>query len=101
MERLDMLLKELLQILHDEGSADTVYAQMTLMRMRRNIAVARDSGTSQGELFAVLREQYKELFPPKGGLSEFCRWSEDFQERVRLNREVEVLLDEIRRVLDR
>lgn len=49
----------------------------------------------------VLREQYKELFPPKGGLSEFYRWSEDFQERVQLNREVEALLAEIRRVLDK
>ena len=101
MEHLDALLEELLQILHHEGSAGTEYAQRTLMCMRRNMAIARESGASQEELLDVLREQYKELFPPKGGLSEFYRWSEDFQERERLNREVEALLAEIRRVLDR
>lgn len=101
MEHLDALLEELLQILYHEGSAGTEYAQATLMRMRRNIAIARDGGASQEKLYAVLREQYQEMFPPKGGLTEFYRWSEDFQERVRLNREVEALLEEIRRVLDK
>lgn len=42
-----------------------------------------------------LRKMHEALFPPRGGLSEFFIWSNDFDERLRINKP----LEEVRRKL--
>lgn len=98
--RLDGLLKQLLRILREEGSPDTVHPQQTLERMCRNIALAMVGEGASGELLPVLRELYRQLFPPKAGLSTFYRWHEDVRQRVRLHEEYENICQEIRQLLD-
>lgn len=98
--RLDSLLKQLLRILREEGSPDTFHPQQTLERMRRNIALAMTGEATSGELLPVLRELYRQLFPPKAGLSTFYRWHEDVHQRVRLHEEYENICQEIRQLLD-
>ena len=93
LTNLDALLAQLLTLLHQEGKLETHYAQRTLERMRRNLALAAYQPTP--ELLALLREDYASLFPPRSGLSEFYRWHKDVQERIRLNRAYQDLIGQI------
>lgn len=46
-----------------------------------------------------IKEMHKTLFPPRGGLSDFFIWSNDYDERIRLNEPLDKVRKEIWEIL--
>ena len=101
LARLKELFRGLLSILESEGYMETYYARHEL---HKNILMIEDAlnrdiaPTELHELFTGIKESYKSMYPPRGGLTEFFIWREDFDERVKANQPLENLkngLDEI------
>ncbi|HNX59449.1 MAG TPA: hypothetical protein PKK43_10150 [Spirochaetota bacterium] len=96
LERVESLLKELLEIIRKEGGSDQSYAAGELERCVEMIERARDDQTvDRKEVFARVRESYKSMFPPRGGLTDFFVWREDFNERLVANRRLDAVKAEL------
>lgn len=54
-----------------------------------------DSDISDGEKYVTIIRNYKNLYPARGGLSEFNIWRDDFEDRKKVNEP----LDAIRKAL--
>ena len=85
---LDHLLHSLYTILKNEKDPETRYAERTIGRMGNNIGIAlSDDQADLCELYKILKADYKSLFPPKSGLTEFYIRREDAFLQCRLNAE--------------
>lgn len=52
------------------------------------------------QAFEELKRMHNALYPPRGGLSDFFIWSNDFEERVRLNESLDRVQNEIWHILN-
>lgn len=96
LERVAQLMKELLEIVRKEGGTEQTYAAGELERCVEMIERARnDQSAEKKEVFARVRESYKGLFPPHGGLTDFFVWREDFNERLVANRRLDAVKAEL------
>ena len=96
LERVEALMKELLEIIRKEGGSDQSYAAGELERDIVMIGRAReDRSSDKKEIFARVRESYKSMFPPHGGLTDFFVWREDFNERLVANRRLDAVKAEL------
>ena len=96
LERVESLMKELLEIIRKEGGSEQAYAAGEL---ERDIAMIADAKAGQSadmkEIFARVRESYKSMFPPRGGLTDFFVWREDFNQRLVANRRLDAVKAEL------
>lgn len=96
LERVESLMKELLEIIRKEGGSEQVYAAGELERDIAMIADAKaGQSTDMKEIFARVRESYKSMFPPRGGLTDFFVWREDFNQRLVANRRLDAVKAEL------
>jgi len=87
MDELKQLFKELFTIL--EQNVDNSYnPQMKILKRVLNII---DGDENELDKFSQVACEYKKLFAPKSGLSEFYVWKNDFSEREKINNTLEEL----------
>ena len=99
---LDHLLRRLYTILKNENQQGTRYAERIIGRMGNNIGIAlSDEQTDLCELFSILKADYKSLFPPKSGLTEFYIRRDDVSLQCMLNTEYKNILAQIEAILNR
>lgn len=83
INELKQLFKELLLIVDKYGDSSINNQKKIIMRIIDKIAVI-DISNSEKQFIEIQRE-YKNLYPARGGLSEFYIWNDDFNERQKLN----------------
>lgn len=99
---LDHLLHSLYTILKNEKDPETRYAERTIGRMGNNIGIAlSDELADLCELYTILKADYKSLFPPRSGLTDFYIRREDAFLQCRLNADYKNILSQIKEILDR
>ena len=99
---LDHLLHSLYTILKNENQQETRYAERTIGRMGNNIGIAlSDELADLCELYTILKADYKSLFPPRSGLTDFYIRREDAFLQCRLNADYKNILSQIKEILDR
>ena len=99
---LDHLLHSLYTILKNEKDPETRYAEQIIGRMGNNIGITlSDEQADLCELFSILKADYKSLFPPKSGLTEFYIRRDDVSLQCRLNTEYKSILTQIEDMLNR
>lgn len=81
MDELKQLFKELLTILEENG--DSSYNSQ--MKILKRILKIIDGDGDDLDKFTQVACEYKRLFFPKSGLSEFYVWKDDFAERKKIN----------------
>ncbi len=93
--------KELYSILVNEGDSETNYAKGILANMIKvitDILVSPD-GINLNEVFDEIMERYKSLYPPRGGLTEFFIWRDNFDERVKANKHLNDVKEAIKTII--
>ncbi|QUC66926.1 hypothetical protein [Aristaeella hokkaidonensis] len=99
---LDHLLRSLYTILKNENQPETRYAEQIIGRMGNNIGITlSDEQADLCELFSILKADYKSLFPPKSGLTEFYIRRDNVSLQCRLNTEYKSILSQIEAILGR
>ena len=99
---LDNLLRSLYTILKNENNPETRYAEQIIGRMGNNIGIAlSDEQSSVCELFSLLKSDYKSLFPPRDGLTDFYIRRDDLSLQCKLNSDYKNTLSQIQTILDR
>jgi len=95
------LFNELLGILEVEGDAEVDYAKNEL---RKNILMIEDAFNNNtfglDEIFDEIKANYRRIYPPHGGLTEFFVWREDFEERRQANLTLDSIKNELEEILD-
>lgn len=96
LERVELLMKELLEIIRKEGGAEQAYTAGELEHCIGMIERAgSDPSADKKEVFARVRESYKGLFPAHGGLTDFFVRRDDFNERLMANRRLDAVKAEL------
>ena len=99
---LDNLLRSLYTILKNENNPETRYAEQIIGRMGNNIGIAlSDEQYSVCELFSLLKSDYRSLFPPRDGLTDFYIQRDDSSLQRKLNSDYKNILSQIKTILDR
>ena len=99
---LDNLLRSLYTILKNENDPETRFAERIIGRMGNNIGIAlSDEQAGVCELFSALKSDYRSLFPPRGGLTDFYIRKDDYSLQRKLNSEYKNILSQIKAILDR
>ncbi len=99
---LDHLLRSLYTILKNENQPETRYAEQIIGRMGNNIGITlSDEQADLCELYTILKADYKSLFPPRSGLTDFYIRREDAFLQCRLNADYKNILSQIKEILDR
>lgn len=81
MEELKHLFQELFVILEENG--DSSYNPQR--RILKRVLDIIEENENDIDKFAEVSCEYKKLFSPKSGLSEFYVWKNDFTERKKIN----------------
>lgn len=87
MDELKQLFKELFTILEQNGD-NSYNPQIKILKRVLNII---DGDENELDKFSQVACEYKKLFAPKSGLSEFYVWKNDFAEREKINNTLEEL----------
>ena len=98
LKKLLNLYKQFLLVLEKEGDDQVHYAiniiHDDLEQLEGFIKLNVDEKINI-ELFNKIKENYESLYPPRGGLTEFFIWREDFDERFTENEKLNNLKKEI------
>lgn len=82
INKLKLLFKELLHILEEFVVDSSTNYLKRIIQETINII---ESDMDYEEKVVLIRREYSLLYPPRGGLTEFNIWREDFEERKRVN----------------
>ena len=94
------LLKELYDIIISNPNNDINYGKRTIKNMVQYLDVELANDTIRyEELVSEAARQYKSMFPPRGGLSEFYIWANSYEVRYRANHEYEQIKSQIEAIL--
>jgi hypothetical protein len=88
MNELKLLYKELLLILEKFGVSSSTNYQKRIIQETINII---ESDLNHEEKVVLIRREYSLLYPPRGGLTEFNIWRDDFEERKRINEPFDII----------
>ena len=102
LARVRDLFQDLLDILVNEGHAEVHYACNELRNNVLLIEEAFDRESNQvdlNETFNEVSENYYRMYPPRGGLTEFFIWREDFDERLKANHLLDHIKNELNAIL--
>jgi hypothetical protein len=88
---------KLLQILVKEGNDEVVYAIRVLRRGISDLenGLLNSQDINLDNLFDNLFRDYKSMYPPRGGLTDFFIWRDNFEERVAANKPLDSIKDDI------
>jgi len=95
------LFQQLLFILEREGDFEVNYAKNELAK---NIRVLEDVFNNKvdvaeaQEVLDQIKKSFKSMYPPRGGLSEFFVWREDYEERLNANKHLDKIQSELREI---
>ena len=82
------LFKEMYDIIVSNPKNDINYAKKTIKNIVQYLEMELANDTlGYEELVSKVAGQYKSMFPPRGGLSEFYIWDNSYEVRYRANHE--------------
>lgn len=101
LEELGDMFKELLIILEKEGDSEVKYAKTVLNKIVIDIEniLVNSNTINLTEVFYEITQDYKSLYPTKSGLSEFFIWRDSYDERVKANKKLDNLKNNIKKIL--
>lgn len=95
------LIKQLIDILEKESKGcDLIYAKNSIMDLIDYIKEILQSNLGEPVDMGLIRNSFKSMFPPHGGLSDFYIWRDDFEERVRENQKLNSILERLDETLN-
>lgn len=102
IRNLTKLLKDMYGIIASNSDNDVSYGKKNIIRMVDYLEgeLANDI-IGYKELINAVIEPYKSMFPPKGGLSEFHIWDNDYEVRYKANHEYEQIKAQIEAILSK
>jgi hypothetical protein len=101
IESLIGLYSNLLKILETYGRGE-IASQIRVIKKVLEFLISLSSSTELEEKHInEVRKMHESLFPPRGGLSDFFIWSNDYDERIQLNEPLENVRKEIHDILNR
>jgi len=101
IKNLVKLLKDMYDIIASNPNNDVNYGKRTIIKMVEYLEreLAYDT-IDYEELVGGLMEQYKSMFPPRGGLSEFHIWDNNYEVRFKANHRYEQIKSQIEAILN-
>lgn len=90
--------KILLRILEAEGNSEVRFAINQLKNDLSAIEDLFENGTldtDYNDILHLIKSNYRRMYPPRGGLTEFLIWRQDFNERVSVNKPLIDVQDEL------
>jgi hypothetical protein len=101
LERVSSLMKELLNIIRKEGGEGEEYAAKELERCIGYIKETIDDvNADSNEVFTRVKNLYRSMYPPHGGMTDFFVWRDDFDERIAANRRLDAVKAELGEIFD-
>lgn len=96
------LFKEMYHIIASNPKSDINYGMRTIKNMVQYLEMELANNTIEyEELVSEIARQYKSMFPPRGGLSEFYIWDNSYEVRYRANQEYEQIKLQIEAILSK
>ena len=87
--------------LHQHSARNPSYGKRTTAKIVEYLLEELNNGTVKyNDLIEDIGAQYRSMFPPRGGLSEFHIWDENYEIRHRANHEYEQLKEQIDEILE-
>lgn len=100
IKHLSKELNELLEILVKNQNNSSIYAISKIKKMLKQLKEFKyDDSLDISDIIIAITNQYKSLFIPKMGLSEFYIWDNNFKSRQQKNKEYENILEKIDKIL--
>lgn len=96
LEQLEKLFSELLKIVKKYGYERFV-PQIRIIEAI--LSCLKDSEETSSSKMEYVASKHKQLYSPRGGLSEFFIWDNDFQTRIQLNKPLDTVRDDIWAIL--
>lgn len=104
LNRIKELFVDLLKILKAEDDNSISYAKNVLLvnisRIEYALSNVNSENADLNSLFSEVQISYKSMYPPRGGLTEFFVWRDDFDERVKANKPLNRIKEELRQMLN-
>ena len=101
--RVKSLSQQLLFILETEGNYEVNYAKNELaknIRVLEGVLNNNVDTVKAQEVLGQIKTSFKSMYPPRGGLSEFFVWREDYEERLKANKYLDEIQSELRKILE-
>lgn len=100
IDKLEELFSDLLVILESNSNNDIEY-QISMVRyiIRLLKQCINNHYLDSNNVINEIRSLHKKIYPPRGGLSDFFIWREDFNERVKANEPLEKIGNELWMIL--
>ena len=96
------LFKEMYDIIISNPNHDINYGKRTIKNIVQYLEMELANDTiGYEELVSEVARQYKGMFPPRGGLSEFYIWDNSYEVRYRANHEYEQIKLQIEAILSK
>ena len=102
LNRVKELFQQLLLILENEGDYEVNYAKNELaqnIRVLEGVLSNNVDAAEAQEVLGQIKTSYKSMYPPRGGLSDFFVWREDYEERLKANKQLDDIQSELRDIL--
>ena len=100
--KLIKLFKEMYGIIVSNPNNDINYGKRTIKNIVQYLEMELANNTiGYEELVSEVARQYKSMFPPRGGLSEFYIWDNNYEVRYRANHEYEQIKLQIEAILSK
>lgn len=100
IDNLKKLFSELILILETNENGDIDYQISEVKYVIKLLNKCIDNNyVDLDSVINEIKSIYKNLYPPRGGLSEFFIWKADFDERVKANEPLEKIGDELWKIL--
>ncbi len=103
LARLSDLYRSLITLIKSEGlDNQTNYALRVLERgirtMDEFLNTKRENATLPQSTWQELHKDYKSMYPPHGGFTEYFIWRDNFEERAAANQKLSALKEEISKI---
>ena len=100
--KLIKLFKEMYDIIVSNPNNDINYGKRTIKNIVQYLEMELANDTMEyEELVSEVARQYKSMFPPRGGLSEFYIWDNSYEVRYQANHEYEQIKLQIEAILSK
>lgn len=103
LNRVKELFEKLLFILETEGDNEVNYAKSELSKNIRLLEEVLSNNSDLADAQEVLdniKMSFKSMYPPRGGLSDFFVWREDYEERFKANKDLDNIQSELREIFE-
>ena len=101
LEELKNAFEKLLEILSNNVNNESRYAIPIVASIIHDLKEAKITCEDNTNLVEEISKSYRSLYNPKGGLSEFYIWNNDFSTRKMLNTNYETIVRNIDELLER